>query len=82
MKNTVKLFVLATLLLCFTVITQSSMAQPPPPPPAEKGTENNQAPSEAPLGDGTLILIIFAAAYYSIYAYKIKSETLAKPESN
>ncbi|MEI8046936.1 MAG: hypothetical protein WCI92_06135 [Bacteroidota bacterium] len=79
MKNTVKLFVLAMLLLCFTALTQSSIAQPPPPPPAEKGTDNNQDPSEAPLGDGTLILIIFAAAYYSIYAYKNKSDTLAEP---
>jgi hypothetical protein len=80
MKNTIKLFVLATLLLCFVVITQSSMAQPPPPPPAEKGTVNNQVPSEAPIGNGTSILIVFAAAYYSIQVYKNKSVKLAEPD--
>jgi hypothetical protein len=71
MKNTVKFFVLATILLCIMVITQSSLAQPPPPPPAEKGTDNNQAPSEAPIGNGTTLLLTFAMSYAVSKVYEI-----------
>ena len=73
MKKAVKYFVLGTMLLCFALITQSSIAQPPPPPPAEKGTENNQAPSEAPIGNGTFLLLTFAMAYTGRKVYEISA---------
>jgi hypothetical protein len=69
MKKTFKLIVLASLLLCFTAISQSSIAQPHPAPPAEKGSSNNQLPSSAPIGNGTLVLLTLAMAYAGRKAY-------------
>jgi hypothetical protein len=79
MKKSLKLFVLATLLLCFTAIAQTTFAQGPPPPPSgpgAKGSSTNKAPGggDAPIGNGTFILVALAAAYAGKKAYLVKSE--------
>jgi Spy/CpxP family protein refolding chaperone len=77
MKKTVRVFMLATLLLCFTAIAQTALAQGPPPPPDDKGTSTNKAPggsSGSPIGNGTFILVALAAAYAGRKAYLVKNE--------
>ncbi len=78
MKKTVKLFVLASLLLCFLAIAHSSLAQGPPPPPSgtgAKGSSTNKAPGDsgAAVGKGTFILLALAAAYAGRKVYKVKA---------
>jgi Spy/CpxP family protein refolding chaperone len=80
MKKTVRVFMLATLLLCFTAIAQTALAQGPPPPPSgdgAKGSSTNKAPggtSGSPIGNGTFILVALAAAYAGRKAYLVKNE--------
>ncbi len=73
MKKTVKIFVFSTLLFFCATVSQNSKAQPPPPPPAEKGSNENQTPSEAPIGNGTFMLLTLAMAYAGRKVYVVRA---------
>lgn len=72
---------LNTLLICcvllFSQITALSQDAPPPPPPQGDG-DSGPVGGSAPIGDGTLILIMLASGYLLFRLRKYNLETKAK----
>ncbi len=59
MKKIIK-FTFTILLLLFVTIGYS---QPPPPPGTGHGQSGNQTGGNAPIGEGTIILLMLGATY-------------------
>jgi len=60
------IFIKAFVLLALLAISISTSAQTPPPPPPNQGhgSTGNKAPGDgAPTGNGTFLLVAFAAVY-------------------
>ena len=66
MKNIIKPFTIALLVVGVTLIPSNITAQPdpPPPPPSGHGESGDQLPGGgAPIGSGLFILLGLGAAY-------------------
>lgn len=64
-----------TAILMFLALTEISMGQPPPPPLGGHSNSGDQPPgSGAPVGSGTLIMLILAVAYASKKVYDLHKD--------
>jgi len=75
MKRFLNVLLICCVLL-FSQITVLSQDVPPPPPP--QGESGESIGGGAPIGDGTLVLIMLATGYILIRLRKYRLETKVK----
>jgi hypothetical protein len=75
MKRIQNIFLISSLLLILIAIIPPTMAQEPPHPPTiGHGAKGNQAPTGAPVGSGTLILVSMGMMYAGKKIFHFKKE--------
>ena len=81
--STLKVKVLYTVLIFFTLIfSQVAMADDPPPPPPPgggHGATGNQGPLSVPLYSGIAVFLAFAAVYGGREWYKSRANSADVP---
>jgi len=76
-KHIASLMLLWAIFVCYNPAIIFGQNGEPPPPPGEHGQTGNQPPGGgAPLGNGTLLLLMTSAIYGGYKAWRVKEDAL------